>query len=70
MKPKTWTQIKARLLENVENSWTCEDDDEAHDMGIEIETMEWISMAEGKGKEFTKYHQACQISVEDRDQNG
>ncbi len=70
MKPTTWKAIKSRLLENVENSWWGEDDDENHDMGIEIETMEWIAMAEGKGKEFKKYHQACQISVEDRDQNG
>lgn len=70
MKPKTWKAIKSRLLENVENiNWT-EDDDEIEGMSMENETMEWISISEGKGKEFKKYHQACQISVEDREQNG
>lgn len=69
MKPKTYEQMKQRYFENTLNMYPddCEHD-QFEEMSMENDTITWIAQMEGKGKDFKKWSQRCQIEVEARDQ--
>jgi len=69
MKPTTWMQIQNRLEENMRHMSNYEDQDEYDRMESENETMEWISICEGKRSAFTKYQQRIAIQIQAEEDN-